>query len=245
MQLSSRNDQRRVNGRIVGLAIVVSMAALSCDLWVQPAQASGAACAGQRQSPLDLGAAHPVQGPPLQLDYTPFAANISIGEHSLEIAPAGGSQPNRLQLGAGRFDFVQLHFHHPSEHALEGRRWPMEVHLVHRAADGTLAVLGVMLRPGRQNDGLATLLDALAQDGGAKSPKAPFDLRAFLPASAAHYSYEGSLTTPPCSEIVSWIVFRDPVEAGIGQIAALAAAFPANARPLQPAGDRRIGLDFF
>lgn len=217
---------------------------------------SEASCQGKRQSPIDLGAALPAQLGALQLTYSPFAADIAHLGHTLQVSaqesaqgsaqgsalpPAGGY----LTLDGTRFDFLQFHFHHPSEHALAGKRWPMELHLVHRAADGKLAVLGVMLRPGRENGGLANLLTALPASGQKRALAKPVDLAQFLPLSAASYHYPGSLTTPPCSEIVSWIVLRDPIEAGIGQIESLTHAFPMNARPLQPGAGRPIGLDLF
>jgi carbonic anhydrase len=211
-----------------------------------PESFDDAGCKGQRQSPVDLGAAAPADLGSLQFSYTPFAADLAHLGHTLQVSaqtPAAGG--GFLTLNGTRFDFLQFHFHHPSEHALAGKRWPMELHLVHRAADGKLAVLGVMLRPGRENDGLANLLSALPRDGQKRALARPVNLAQFLPLSGASYHYPGSLTTPPCSEIVSWIVLRDPIEAGIGQIESLAQAFPMNARPLQPSAGRPIGLDLF
>lgn len=205
-----------------------------------------AACGGQRQSPVDLAAARPIQGGELSLSFAPFTADFSHKGHTVQLTPRAEGHGNHLTLGGTRFDFLQLHFHHPSEHALAGWRWPLEMHLVHKAADGNLAVLGIMIRPGRENDGIAALVDALpAKEGASRPVTKPVELGRFVPANAATYFYPGSLTTPPCSEIVSWIVFRDPIEAGIGQIEAIAHAFPMNARPLQPDAGRRIGIDLF
>lgn len=206
----------------------------------------GGACGGQRQSPVDLGAARPMQGADLRLSLTPFAADFAHKGHTVQLSPRGAGVDNHLTLGGTRFDFLQLHFHHPSEHAVAGWRWPLEMHLVHKASDGNLAVLGIMIRPGRENDGIAALVEALPAREGITRPVArPVELGRFLPANAAAFFYPGSLTTPPCSEIVSWVVFRDPIEAGIGQIEAIAHAFPKNARPLQPGAGRRIGVDLF
>lgn len=211
-----------------------------------PSLRGNAACGGQRQSPIDLAAARPMQGAELGFSFTPFTADFSHKGHTVQLAPRDEGQGNWLTLGGTRFDFRQLHFHHPSEHALAGWRWPLEMHLVHQAADGNLAVLGIMIRPGRENNGIAALVDALPAREGATRPVAkPVELGRFLPVNAATYFYPGSLTTPPCSEIVSWIVFRDPVEAGIGQIEAIAHAFPMNARPLQPGAGRPVGIDLF
>lgn len=206
----------------------------------------GAACGGRRQSPIDLAASRPMQGAELGLSLQPFAADLTHKGHTVQLAPRGAASGNHLTLGGTRFDFLQLHFHHPSEHAVAGWRWPLEMHLVHKAADGNLAVLGVMVRAGRENGGMAALVAALPARNGATQPvQAPVDLARFLPRNAASFFYPGSLTTPPCSEIVSWIVFRDPIEAGIGQIEAIARAFPMNARPLQSGAGRPVGIDFF
>lgn len=228
---------------LVGFYDLPGRAALAEDGAGNPATA--ATCRGERQSPIDLGGALPARGAALSLDLTPFEGEIHHLGHTLEVRPRAGSTGGALTLGSDRYDFVQFHFHHPSEHALAGKRWPMELHIVHRAADGRLAVLGIMLRPGRENDGIAALLKALPRSGGVQPLPAPVELGRFLPASRAHFSYQGSLTTPPCSEIVQWIVFRDPVEAALGQITALARAFPMNARPLQPGHGRPVGLDLF
>lgn len=235
------------------MAIFAAVLGGFCDLPARSARAedgsgdavAAASCRGERQSPIDLGGAQPARGAALTLDYAPFAGEIHHRGHTLEVTPRAGATGGALILGNERYDFVQFHFHHPSEHAQAGKRWPMEMHIVHRAGNGRLAVLGVMLRPGRENDGIAALLQALPRSGEARPLPAPVELGRFLPASRAHFSYEGSLTTPPCSEIVHWIVFRDPIEAALGQIAALSQAFPMNARPLQPSHGRSVGLDLF
>ncbi|WP_166644963.1 carbonic anhydrase [Dongia mobilis] len=227
---------------LVGFYDLPGRAALAEDHSGVPATA--ATCRGERQSPIDLGGALPARGAALALDYTPFDGELHHRGHTLEVMPRAGSAGGTLVLGNDRYNFVQFHFHHPSEHALAGKRWPMEMHIVHRAADGRLVVLGIMLRPGRENGGIAALLKAMPHSGGALSLP-PMELGQFMPAGRAHFSYEGSLTTPPCSEIVQWIVFRDPIEAAPGQITALARAFPMNARPLQPSHGRPVGLDLF
>lgn len=204
------------------------------------------ACGGSRQSPIDLAAARPMASAELNLSLAPFAAALAHKGHTVQLSPSAAGHGNYLTLAGTRFDFLQLHFHHPSEHALAGRRWPLEMQLVHKSADGNLAVLGVMIRPGRENDGLAAIVAALPGKAGAtQSINGPVELSRLLPANAATFFYPGSLTTPPCSEIVSWIVFRDPIEAGIGQIEAIAHAFPSNARPLQPGSGRPVGVDLF
>ncbi len=204
-----------------------------------------AACAGQRQSPVDLAPAGPGREEPFSLHWPDFAADVAHNGHTVLVTPRSADGTHYLLLGGARFDFRQAHFHHPSEHTLADRRWPLEMHAVHQAADGRLAVVGIMFRPGRGNDTLATILAALPPSGATRPAGRAINLTHCLPLSAASYRYDGSLTTPPCSEIVSWIVLRDPVEAGIGQIEIFAREFPMNARPLQPGAGRRVGVDLF
>ncbi|WP_374367015.1 carbonic anhydrase [Dongia sp.] len=203
-----------------------------------------AACGGTRQSPIDLGGALPVRDDALELHWIPFAADLTHNGHTLQAAPRD-KDAGYLTLDGKRFDFRQFHFHHPSEHAFAGKRWPLEVHAVHQAADGNLAVIGILFRPGRENDVLANIIGTMPRHGETRPIPKPIDLSQMLPRNAAAFAYAGSLTTPPCSEIVSWIVFRDPVEAGIGQIESFAREFPMNARPLQPSAGRPVNIDLF
>jgi len=214
--------------------------------WGHLAPGYQACGSGRRQSPIDLATAHLGGSDDLVFDWHPFAAKVSNNGHTIQVDPEADAAGSGLTLGGRRFNFLQFHFHHPSEHALAGKRWPLEVHLVHKAASGDgLAVLGIMLRPGRANDLLGRIVAHMPKERGKVPLSGPIDLAAWLPTAAVTYRYPGSLTTPPCSEIVDWIVFRDPIEAGIGQIKSFARLFPMNARPLQPLADRNVTLDFF
>ncbi|WP_374655825.1 carbonic anhydrase [Dongia sp.] len=204
----------------------------------------GVCSSGQRQSPIDLAGAGLDETADLSLAWQPYAANVENNGHTLQVAAREGTE-SALTLGGKTYAFLQFHFHHPSEHAVAGGRWPLEVHMVHKSAAGDLAVVGIFFRPGRENDVLGAVL-AQAPGSKGKGPMArPVDMSRFQPASAATYRYAGSLTTPPCSEIVSWIVFREPVEASVGQIESFARLFPMNARPLQQGFQRGIALDLF
>jgi len=146
-----------------------------------------------------------------------------------------------VQLDGKRYDLLQFHFHHPSEHQVDGRPYSMEMHFVHKSAEGDLAVLGVFLTPGEEHRELQKLWGRMPRQAGQKIPGGePIDIRLMLPASAACFRYAGSLTTPPCSEVVDWLVFRDPIEVSAGQIAQFARLYPANARPIQPQHRRFI-----
>jgi carbonic anhydrase len=202
---------------------------------------------GKHQSPIDLGAAHLAQGGDLILHWQPFAATVSHTGHTIEVAPVNANAAGSfLELGGQRYRFQQFHFHHPSEHALAGNRWPLEVHFVHQAVTGhDLAVVSVLFRPGRANDALEQVFSRMPSKPGTVALKSAMDMSQLLPRSAVTYRYAGSLTTPPCSENVNWVVFRDPIEASVGQIDSFARWFPMNARPVQPLANRSVTVDLF
>ncbi len=135
---------------------------------------------------------------------------------------------------------MQFHFHLPSEHTVKGSAAPMDVHFVHAAAEGDLAVIGVLMEEGEANDAVQSLWEAIPAAGAPSGTLAAFDARALLPESGGHYRYPGSLTTPPCSEIVSWVVMTEPISVSREQIDAFAALYPMNARPVQPLNERTI-----
>lgn len=205
---------------------------------------SAAGANANRQSPIDLAGAGLDHAPSLSLDWQTFEGSVENNGHTLQVAAPGGTASG-LTLDGKAFSFLQFHFHHPSEHAVAGGRWPLEVHMVHKSAAGDLAVTGIFFRPGRESDLLGAILAQAPRAKGKSALAKPVDMTHFLPASTSTYRYAGSLTTPPCSEIVSWIVFREPVEASIGQIETFAEIFPMNARPLQQGFQRRIALDLF
>lgn len=214
--------------------------------WGQLAPGYQACGVGKRQSPIDLAAAHLGQATDLTFEWHPGQARLSNTGHTLELDFEGAGAPSRLKLAGRAFSFLQLHFHHPSEHAVAGKRWPLEAHFVHKAMKGDgLVVLAVLFRPGRANDLLGRLLARMPAKPGTVKLEGIIDLAQLLPPGAASYRYAGSLTTPPCSEIVDWVVFRDPIEAGIGQIERFAQVFTMNARPLQPLDGRSVTVDLF
>ena len=120
----------------------------------------------------------------------------------------------------------------------------MEAHFVHKSAQGDLLVLGVFLVPGRTNGALKTILDAAPRSKGSQSAEATVDLTSLVPDDSAIFRYAGSLTTPPCSEIVSWVVYDRPVEVSPVQIEAFAELYPNNFRPTQSTNRRFILFGF-
>jgi carbonic anhydrase len=190
---------------------------------------------GSEQSPIDLTDSIKATLDPLKFDWKPQAFKIVNNGHTIQANATPGST---LTIGKEAYNLLQFHFHAPSEHAVNGRRFAMEVHFVNAAPDGRLAAVGVFMQPGRKNAAFAAIIQAAPRTEGEKTLGEPVDPRQFLPASKALFRYKGSLTTPPCSEVVDWNVFEQPIEVADADIKAFQAIFPMNARPLQPRNRR-------
>ena len=127
-----------------------------------------------------------------------------------------------------------MHFHRPSEHLINGKNFPMEAHFVHRADNGALAVLGVLIAGEGSNEAFSKIVATMpAHEGPAVKADPSINPKALLPSKLGYYRYEGSLTTPPCSEIVDWLVLADHVTVASDDIVAFAKLYPNNARPAQ------------
>jgi len=202
------------------------------------ASADSACLTGRQQSPIDLtGAiASGVDAPHPAWTTAHGGAVVNTG-HTIQVDLADAGS---IQLNGVSYTLKQFHFHHPSEHTIDGKSFPLEVHLVHAASDGRLAVVGVLFEEGAANE----TLDAVWATAPARSGKAAvafeIDAASFVPKSGGALRYEGSLTTPPCSETVSWTVMGTPQTASHAQIQAFAALFPNNARPVQPLNRRYV-----
>lgn len=187
---------------------------------------------GQQQSPIDLRDPVVAQVSPLALDYRAAPLRLTNTGRTIQVNLEPGSI---LTLNDRTYTLQQIHFHHPSEHTLEGVAFPMEIHLVHRSEAGDMAVLAVFLQAGAENPALTPIWAAMpTRVRETISPPATLiDAIALLPTDSATFRYFGSLTTPPCSEIVNWIIFQTPMEASSAQINQFAALFANNARPVQ------------
>lgn len=198
---------------------------------------------GAEQSPIDLtgGSADP---PALEVAYASSSVALVNNGHSVEAEIEGD---HSIILDGTRYALAQFHFHAPSEHTLDGDRLALELHFVNAAADGSLAVLGVMVRAGEENRAWSEITRALAGTSaeGDEAEAGTVDLQALLPADpggAPRWSYAGSLTTPPCTEGVAWTVFAEPIEMSAEQIEAFTNAYDANARPVQALGGRELAF---
>lgn len=205
-----------------------------------------AACSeGTAQSPIDLTGATMTPLQPITFDYQVMPLAIFNNGHTIQVNAAPGSQ---VIYNEKTYELVQFHLHSPSEHLIDGKTCAMELHLVHKhIASDALAVVGVMLIEGEaDNQSYRTVFDHLPVEVGQPDAETalhinPADL---LPDDPTRfYTYEGSLTTPPCSEIVRWLVLANPVALSAQQLAAFGAIYNGNARPVQPLNNRDLFID--
>ena len=186
---------------------------------------------GLEQTPIDLGSGTRGESAPVKLVYQSHSLRIVNNGHTIQINADAGSS---CMIGDAKYDLLQFHFHHPSEHLLVGKPFDLECHFVHRSSAGDLAVIGVFVKPGAHNATLAKIFDVMPRsEGPEKRAAGSVDPALLIPKDGGYFRYMGSLTTPPCSEGLTWTVFRKPIEASPQQIQQFAALFPHNARPVQ------------
>ncbi len=199
-----------------------------------------AACkTGKRQSPIDIKGAVAADLEPITFEYKPAPLRIIDNGHTIQVNyPAGSS----ISVGRTLYDLVQFHFHRPSEEKVNGKASDMVVHLVHRDKDGNLGVVGVLLQKGRENGVLKALWSNLPREKEKEVTidKVTVDPAGLLPADRSYYTFPGSLTTPPCSEGVTWFLLKTPTQVSAAQIDRFAKLYKLNARPVQPLNDRTL-----
>lgn len=199
-----------------------------------------AACrSGKRQSPIDIRDGAKLALEPIKFDYKPSALRIVDEGHTVQVNYAEGSF---IIVDGVRYDLKQFHFHKPSEERIDGKAYDMVVHLVHRSSEGRLAVVAVLMEAGPPNAFLQALWPHLPLQSGREiaPPEVSIDLNSLLPESRAYYAYMGSLTTPPCTEGVLWLVMKAPVTISADQVGVFGKLYSMNARPTQPANGRLI-----
>jgi carbonic anhydrase len=206
------------------------------DQWSEVSATCGT---GTAQSPIDI--VNPGKAKLPEIDFSYHAAPLKVinNGHTIQVNYAPGSS---IVRDGKTFELVQFHFHHMSENAIKGKHTPMELHLVHKDKDGNLAVVAVMLKEGKANKEVETVWSNLpAAEGKENAPASvAVDAAGLLPHKHDYYTFSGSLTTPPCSENVLWLVMEEPVTLSKVQIAKFAAIYPNNARPVQPLNGRKV-----
>ncbi|MDF1752289.1 MAG: carbonic anhydrase family protein [Verrucomicrobiales bacterium] len=194
---------------------------------------------GKKQSPINLSkSSQTTDLPILTADYQATPLNLTNNGHTIVQSYSEGSSAS---ISGNSYQLAQFHFHHTSEHTVDGNYFDMECHLVHKNEEGNLLVVGVLIKAGKENEFLKQFWSDLPQEEG-KSSTATLQINVedLLPDDLSYYHYQGSLTTPPCTEGVQWYVLSDPIEASVGQIAAFSAIFPKNNRPVQNLFDRKV-----
>jgi carbonic anhydrase len=196
---------------------------------------------GRRQAPIDIRAARATKLPALSFSYQPSPLRLVDNGHTIQVIYAPGSF---IVVGDRRYELQQFHFHHPAEEKVNGRSYPLDVHLVHQDADGKLAVVALRLTEGKASDFVARLWRYLPSERGVEiAPEGvSIDAARFLPAARGYFTFTGSLTTPPCTEDVTWFVLKTPVQISRSQVAAFAKRYPNNARPTQPLNGRAVQM---
>ena len=194
---------------------------------------------GKAQSPIDIRKPVPSKLEPIRFDYQPTPLHIIDNGHTIHVNYAPGSS---ILVGDQRYELTQFHFHKPSEERINGKRYPMVAHLVHKNADGALAVVAVLLKQGNQNALVKTLWANLPPEKETEKvvEKVSIDAARLLPKNHAYYTFAGSLTTPPCSEGVTWFVLVSPTQVSEAQVARFGKIYSANARPVQPPNGRTV-----
>ena len=222
----------------------MSMKLLLLPLLLSAAAAFANTCdSGQRQSPIDITTTTRQKLPALTFDYRGAPLKIADDGHTVRVRFANGSQ---LHIGSQRYTLQQFHFHTPGGDRIAGEEFPMVAHLLHKSSSGQLLALAVLFRVGAENpllDSLLPLIPAHA-DGDHTVAGVTIDARGLLPASGSYYRYQGSLTAPPCTEGVDWIVMKQPIELSAAQLARYRKRFADNARAVQPL-HQRVVLESF
>ncbi len=208
------------------------------EAWAQLQPEFAKCSSGSRQSPIDIRDGIQVQLDAVQFDYRPTSFRVVDNGHAIQVNVGAG---NSIEVQGRRYELLQFHFHRPSEERINGRQFDMVAHLVHKDPEGRLAVVAVLLDRGSAHPLVQTIWNNLPLEKGDEvAAQAMLDLNALLPADRRYFTYMGSLTTPPCSEGVLWMVMKTPVPISADQINIFSRLYPMNARPIQSASGRLI-----
>ena len=194
---------------------------------------------GHHQSPIDIRNPQKADLPPIQFDYKPSALDIIDNGHTIMINYAPGSS---ISIGGKKYALKQFHFHRPSEEKINGKSDAMTIHFVHADQEGRLAVVAVLLERGKDNAMIHELWNDLPKEKEKEEVlnNIQIDAAALLPADRSYYTFSGSLTTPPCSEDVTWFVLKHSVSVSDAEIEQFSKLYRNDARPTQPLNDRVV-----
>ena len=194
-----------------------------------------------KQSPIDIQDAKARKGdlPGLLFNYKPVSIKTVDNGHTIAVNYAPGSF---VSIEGKRYELTEIQFHKPAEEKIDGKGHDMDAQLVHKGPDGKPMVLAILLDAGKENKAIKSLWDNLPKEKGKEVTNDAVKINAvdLLPNDKGYYSYAGSLTTPPCTENVTWYVLKSPVQVSADQIARFGRLYPNNARPTQPFNDRDV-----
>ncbi len=204
-------------------------------------------CGRKDQSPINIASAQSAPLPEIQFHYQASPLFIVNNGHTIQISyPANDAPANTISIGGEEYRLVQFHFHQPSEEQVHGHSTDMVVHLVHQRGEGAelrLAVVAVLLHAGTENSLINTLWQHIPPEVSHEPVKVPgvqINAADFLPQGHGYYTYLGSLTTPPCTEIVTWYILKDQTSVSPQQVQTFKKYYSNNARPVQPLDDRKV-----
>jgi len=194
---------------------------------------------GKRQSPIDIRGGIRVDLEQIGFDYRPTQFRITDTGRTVQVDVAEG---NNISVLGRQWQLVHIQFHRPSEARVNGKTYEMSAHLVHRDYANNLAIIAVLMERGMEHPVIQALWNHMPLDTGmsVEPPNVAIDLTKLLPERREYYTYMGSLTAPPCTENVLWMVFKEPIMVSPEQIGIFARLYPHNARPVQPTHDRLI-----
>jgi len=207
---------------------------------------------GKGQSPINIVKTDAKGGANWKLDYKTTSLRIAHNEHMDDIIDNGHTiqvtvdEGSTFSFGDKTYNLKQFHFHTPSEHTVDGKNMPMEMHMVHQSDDGSLAVVSALFKVGKvANENFSKIIANLPNAKGESKhiTDVKLELKVHLPKDNYDYHYTGSLTTPPCSENVQWLVLRDMVSLTADQITAFSSRIGPNNRPTQPLNSRTVSVD--
>ena len=193
------------------------------------------------QSPVDIRPEEAIKAqlPEITYEYNPFQMMIVDNGHTIQ---GFGAEDSFITVGNKRYQFLQFHFHSPSEHTVNGKAYPLELHLVHKeVGTDNLAVVGVFIEEGAENNFLGNVFNEIpSEEKVEQQTDIMLNLSDFIPPAQSYYTYLGSLTTPPCTVGVDWILFDEPIQASTAQIGMFTERYDNTARPVQPLQNRRL-----
>ncbi|HPW30750.1 MAG TPA: carbonic anhydrase family protein [Rhodoferax sp.] len=196
---------------------------------------------GKRQSPINIEQGSTLQGPaePVEFAYAPSNASVVNNGHTIQVDVQGD---NSITARGSNYRLLQFHFHTPSEEQINYKRFPMVAHLVHKNNEGQLAVVAVLLQEGESNALIDKVWTYMPLDSGdrVRMPQGLLDVNELLPKDQRYYQFMGSLTTPPCTEGVLWMVLKQPVTLSKAQYKLFTQLYPNNARPVQAVNGRPV-----